>query len=237
MRRHIPFATKRLQLLTQMVCGFKIHHSQALALEETTPQLTLIHPGAMHGRAVHHKAWMVDHPLADVLAMVRTDMVTDERNGLHGVRNRLVSMCQKREAFLRPCPFITLPIDLVGTGVQGGQAMEGTRTLILVLVSVGQVLRLGWPGRGATRARRQGRLLVHRPHQRIRVPRLRVEVNQLEHRGIEGGVPWWLGIEPDMLAPGFPLRRGQHPTHRGGREVLHEASADALPGQCFAIPR
>ena len=121
-------------------------------------------------------------------------------------------------------PFITLPIDLARTGVKGGQEISGARARILVLMSVGKVLRLGWQGWGATRALLQGGLLVHRQHQFIRMQRPRVEVNQLRHGGVEGGIPQLFGIPPDMLPPGFQLMRGQNLAHRGD-------------GDCSAIRR
>ena len=59
MRMLIPFVNELVELRTQVVFGFKIHDSQAFALEDTEPLFHLIHPGAMHGGEVHDKAWML----------------------------------------------------------------------------------------------------------------------------------------------------------------------------------
>ena len=106
-----------------------------------------------------------------------------------------------------------------------------------VLGPVGNVLRLGWPGGGATRARLQGGLLIHREHQLIFTQRARIELDELGDRGIEGRVPWLLGIEPDLLAPRLQLMRGQNPTHGGGGDGLNDPCGDELPRQCGAILR
>ena len=137
MCRPIPFAKTWLALLTQMVFGCNLHDSPALALEATPPRLNVMHPGALHGGEVHPNACMVDPPRSHVFPMMRPAIVADELNGLHGCRNRVVSMVQNRGACLLPLPCRALPIDLAGRGIEGGQEMEGTSTRIVVLVSVG----------------------------------------------------------------------------------------------------
>jgi hypothetical protein len=50
--------------------------------------------------------------------------------------------------------FITVSVDLAGTGVKGGKAIERTRMRVLMLNAVGQVVGLGgqgWDGRGRGR--------------------------------------------------------------------------------------
>jgi hypothetical protein len=100
--------------------------------------------------------------------------------------------------------------------------------------AVGQVVGLGWQGRGAARPRLQGGLLVHGQHQLIRTQRPGVEGNQLRHGGLKGGVPRLLGKEPDMLAPGCELMRGidrQYQVVLSLREPRYGApiSADGSP--------
>ena len=56
--------------------------------------------------------------------------------------------CREGDTLPRTLPFITVPLDLARPGVQGRQAVQGTRPLRLVLVPVGQGRRLGGPGRG-----------------------------------------------------------------------------------------
>ena len=220
-----------------MVFRFKIDDSEAFPLEDREPLFDLIHPRTMSGRKVHPKARMVDEPFLDFLPVMRTDIVTHEMDGADGLVNLRLPHRQHGDEFPLPLAFITVPIDVTRTGVKGGKQSERPSTLLLVLVPVGNVLRLGWQGWGATRARLQGGLLVHGEDPFIRPQGPGVEVNQLGHRGIEGSVPRLLGREPDMLAPGFQWMGGQHPAHGGSGDVLNDPLGDELPRQFGAIPR
>ena len=46
-----------------------------------------------------------------------------------------------------------------------------------------------------------------------------------------------LGLEPDMLGPGFQMMRGQNPAHRSGGDRLDDPLRHKLPGEFGAIPR
>jgi hypothetical protein len=107
---------------------------------------------------VHHKAWMLGQPFSDFVPMMRADIVAHEMNGVDVLVNLRIQHFQKGDAFPLALPLKTLPIDLARTGVKGRKEIEGPSALILVLVPVGNVLRLGWPGRSATRSRLQGGL-------------------------------------------------------------------------------
>ena len=56
----------------------------------------------MHGCEMHDKAWMLGEPSGDLLAMMRTDVVTHEMNRPDVLGNLLVHMFQKGDAFLLP---------------------------------------------------------------------------------------------------------------------------------------
>jgi hypothetical protein len=143
----IPFTNERFQLCPQVVVGCKIHDAQALALKNTQPLLHLIHPGTMHGREVHHNAWMLGYPRPDFLAMMRTDMIAHQMNRVDVGVNLCLHRFQEGDKLPLTLPFLTVPIDLARPGVKGRTEMQGTRPCILVLVPVGQVLRPGWQGR------------------------------------------------------------------------------------------
>jgi hypothetical protein len=87
-----------------------------------------------------------------------------------------------------------------------------------------------------TRSRRQRGLLVHRQYHLIRTQRPGVELKERGHGGIEGGISRRLGIQPDMLAPGFELRCRQNPSHGGGGDVLNDPVRDQRPRQFGTIP-
>ena len=159
----------------------------------------------MHRCKVHHETWMLGQPCADFFAMVRADVVTHEMNRADLLVNFPVQRFEKVDELSLALPVITVPVDLARTCVKGRKEIEGPGALVLVLVPVRKVLWLGWAGRSVPRSRLEGGLLVHGQDQFIEMQRPRVEVDQFGHRGIEGGVPRLLGIEPHMMAPGFEL--------------------------------
>ncbi len=83
--------------------------------------------------------------------MMRTDMVTHPMNRPDVLGNLLIQVFKEGDAFLLSLADITLPIDSVGPGIEGRKEVEGARACRLVLIPVGQVLRLRWPGRGQPR--------------------------------------------------------------------------------------
>src|SRR5215207_2164806 len=105
----------------------------------------------MYGCEVHHKPRMLGEPLGDVFAMMRTDIVTHQMDRPDVLSNLPVQVFQEGDAFLLPFAFITLSIDPARTGIKGGKEVEGASAFVLVLIPVGQVLRLSWPGLGQPR--------------------------------------------------------------------------------------
>jgi hypothetical protein len=168
--------------------------------------------------------------------MMRTDMVADDLNGADVLVKLCVHRFQNGDAFSLTFPFITVPIDLSRTGVQGGTEIKGPGARIRVLVLGGNILWLGWQGRTVTRSRLQSGVLVHRQYHRIRTQRPCVEVNQRGHGGLEGGISRLRGLQPDMLAPGFELMGRQNPSYGGGGDVFNDPVRAQLPRQFATIP-
>ena len=179
---------------------------------------------------------MLGEPRPNFLAMMRTDMVTHALNDGEAFVKCCMHDVQKGQAFPLTLPFSTVPIDLARTGVKGCEEIERPGALILMLVPVGNILWLGWEGWGETWSGLQGSLLIHGEDYLIRAQRTGVEVDQLHNSGIEGGVSGLLGMEPQMMAPGLQVMASQNPTHRGGRDVLHNPFGDELVRQFSAIP-
>ena len=96
--------------------------------------------------------------------MMRADVVAHEREGAAALIHLPIQRVPKGHAFPLSLPSLTVPIDRARTGVKGRKKSEGTRALLLGLMPVGDVLRLGGQGGGATRARLQGGLLIHGEH-------------------------------------------------------------------------
>ena len=106
-----------------------------------------------------------------------------------------------------------------------------------MLMPVGKVPRLsGLRGMQTTTGLQRGLLINGQDHLVI-MQWTRVEVDELGDGGIKGGVPWFLGIEPEMMAPRLEVMVGQNPPHGGGRDVLNDPLRDELVRQFDAIPR
>jgi len=233
----MPFLHALVQLGTKMICGCKIHHAQAFALEDTAPRFHWMHPGALHRGNVHDNAWMLREPHADLLAMRRTDMVAHQLKRADGLIDCPIHRFKKGDAFPWSFTVSTVPIDLARTGIKGGHEMQRPGPLVLLRHVVGPVVGLRWEGRGKSGPRWPRGLLVHREAYRIRPEGTGVEVNQVGDGGTAGSVPRGFGVPPQMLTPGLQLRRGQHPPHRRGRDVLHDPLGAELPRQLVTIPR
>ena len=80
--------------------------------------------------------------------MMRTDIIAHQMNRPDVLSHLPVQVFEEGDAFLLPFAFITLAIDPARTGIKGGKEVEGASTFVLVLIPVGPVLRLRWPGRG-----------------------------------------------------------------------------------------
>jgi hypothetical protein len=168
--------------------------------------------------------------------MLRPDMVTDQMNRPDVLSTLLSQVFQAGEAFLLPLACLTLAIDLARPGRKGRTEVEGASACVLVLRAMGPVLRLRWPGRSAPRPRLPRGLRLPREDDRGLVEWPRVEIDPVGDRGIKVVIAWVLGIQPEMRAPGLPLRRGQEPADGRGRDVCHEPSRDTLPRQRGTIP-
>ena len=233
----IPFFNELIELGAKRIFGCKIHHAYAFALEDTAPLCHVIHPGAMHGREVHANAWMMSQPRSDLLPLRRPDMVAPQMNRADILFNLDIHGFEKGHAFPLPLAVITVPVDFARTAVEGGTERERPCPLILRLDAVGQVVRLGGPGRSQSGPRLQGGLLVDSEHQFLRSEGTGIEAHQVGDAGRAGGGPRRFGVQPQLLAPGLQLRGGQHPSHRGGRELLHAPIGDELTREFGTIPR
>jgi hypothetical protein len=191
----------------------------------------------MNRREVHDNARGFLQPLADFFAVMRADVIAHEMNRLDGLVNRRVSRCKKGDAFLLTLAWGTLPIDCSRPGLDGRESIQGPAALVCVLMPSGKVPGWRGPCGRETRTRRQGGCLIHGQDDFVIRPWTRVEVDEGREGGIKDGVPWSLGREPAMRAPGLQMRAGQKPPHRGGGDRLHHARRDELVGQCRALPR
>jgi hypothetical protein len=142
----IPFLNELFKLQTKLVFRFKSDDPQAFTLENAEPLFHLIHPGAMHGPAVQDKAQILGHPLGHRVAMLCTDVVTDEMNRLDRLFNLSIQLFKKGDEFLLGFALITLPIDLTRPSIKSGKQIQGSSTLVFMFKAVGPRAGLGWGG-------------------------------------------------------------------------------------------
>src|ERR1700752_4831520 len=104
---------------------------------------------------------MIGEPSGDFLTIMCTNIVTHEMNGLDVLGDLPIQMFQQCHEFLLPLACITLPIDLTGTGIEGGKEVESASACVCMFVPIGQVVGLSWQSWGRARPRLQRGLLVH----------------------------------------------------------------------------
>ena len=118
MRVLIPFTNELFDLGLERLLRVKLSDPQAFALEDAEPRLDLVHPGAGHRREVKDQAEVLGEPLADCLAVVRTDMIAHEMNRLDRGDNLRVQLFQKGDEFLLTLTGGTVPKDGARTGIE-----------------------------------------------------------------------------------------------------------------------
>ncbi len=191
----------------------------------------------MHGREVPDNAWMMTQPLSDLLPMMRTNSVAHQMNRVEVLIDFHLHRFENGDECSLPLPVITAPGDLARPGVEGGNESQRPRPLVRMLHAGGQVVGLGWQGRGRSGPRLQGGLLVDGEPQLSSLAGTGIEVNQVGDGGLEGGVPGAVGVQPQRLAPGLQRMGGENPPPRGGRAILHDPIGDALTHEFGTIPR
>jgi hypothetical protein len=91
---------------------------------------------------------MMRQPLSDLFAMMGTDIIAYQMNRADTLLNLDIHGFEKGDEFSLPLAVITVPVDLARTSIEGGKEIECSRPLVLMLDAVGQVVGLGWQGRG-----------------------------------------------------------------------------------------
>jgi hypothetical protein len=93
---------------------------------------------------MNDKPWMIGEPSGHFFPMMCTNIVTHKMNRLDGLSNLSVQVFQKSDEFSLPFACITLPVDLPGTGIEGGNEVERSSACVLMFVPIGQVVGLSW---------------------------------------------------------------------------------------------
>ena len=232
----IPFANKLAQLGVEVLLRVKVGDAQALALEDAEPLLHLIHPRAVHGRKVEDKARVFCEPLSHFFAVMRTDIVAHEMNGLDVLPNLHIQLLKECYELLLTLAWVTLPKDLARTSVEGGKKVQGSAALVFMLMPSRYVPRLSRLRRMQTTTRLQRGFFVDGQDHLVIMQWTRVEIDECRDSRIKSGVPWVLGIQPEMVAPRLELVAGQNPPHGRHGNVLNKLRCDELTRQFGAIP-
>jgi hypothetical protein len=231
----MPFGNKRHHAWRQVLLVRNLGHPPSCALHDRKPLLDLVHPGTMHRRNMQHKAPVCGQPGLDLLALVHPYIVKPHVNGRDRRGHLALHMFPQDDAFHRPLARRCGGVDSTRARSQPGQPVQRSRAGLRVFHPHGSA-GLGCPGwRFAGPWVQTGVLVDAQAH----FPRP-------QRTGIPGGNRPDLSREcrltgdrrgqPQMVAPWLQLRMGQNPLDRVGRDRLHHAGADQLPGQCRAIP-
>jgi hypothetical protein len=164
------------------------------------------------------------------------DMIAHELNRLDLGDNLCVPLFQNGDEFLLTLARVTLPQDDARTGVECGKYMQGPTALIFMLIAMGNIPRLSGPRRSKTRTRLSGGFLINGQDHLVILQETCVEVDELRDGGIKDGIAWVLGIQPEMMAPGFEVMARQNPPDGRGGDTLNHALSDELARQFGAIP-
>ncbi len=156
----IPFGDKSQQAFRKMFLVRKIGDLQPLPLQDREPLLHLIHPGAMHGGKVEHKAWMFGQPGLHLFALMHPEIIEDHMNGRDGRDNLPIHMLQERDEFHLPFPLGRRGVDLARARIKTGKKVQGTLAGVLVFDPHGLARLCGQRGSFARPGLQTG-FLVH----------------------------------------------------------------------------
>jgi len=133
----IPCGDKSQQAFRKRFLVRNIGDLQPLPLQDREPLLHVIHPGAMHGGKVEHKAWMFGQPGLHLFALMHPEMIEDHMHGRDGRDNLPIHMRQEREAFHLPFPLGRGGVDLARARIKTGKEVQGSLAGVLVFDSDG----------------------------------------------------------------------------------------------------
>ena len=131
----IPFCDKRQQPFRKMFFVRKIGNAQPFALQNREPLLYLVHPGAMHGRKVKYKAWMLAQPGLHLLALVHPEIIEHHMNQGDCRGNGPLQMLQKGDEFPLPLALGRRGIYLPRPRIKTRKQIQRTFADILMLNS------------------------------------------------------------------------------------------------------
>ena len=231
----IPFGHKRHQTFRKVFLVRKIGDLQPLTLQDREPLLNLVHPGAMHGWKVEHKTWMFGQPSLHLFALMHPKIIEHHMDRRDSRSSLPIHMFQKRDKFHLPFPLGRRGVDLPCPRIKSGKEVQSPLAGILVFNPDG-LARLGGQGWRFACPGLQTGFLVDAQHHFPHPQGARIEGDNFVHLGRKGRIPWDVGRQPQMMAPGFQLVVRQNPLDRLWGDGLHNAIVDQLPRQFCAIP-
>lgn len=209
----VPFANELLDLRLKVGLGLEVSDAETLPLENREPLLYLVHPGTVDRGEMKDEARMPLQPFADLLAMVRRDVVADEVNRLDRLGDLRFEMLEKGDKFLLSLAPVTLPVNASSPRVEPGEQVQGALSTVLVFDPVGDTW-LRWLRVVKAQTGLEGGLFVGADDDLVRSQRSRVEPDHLTHPRVEFSIPGVFGGQPHVVAPGLQLVVGEYATNR-----------------------
>ena len=164
-------------------------------------------------------------------------MIAHEMNRLEGWRHLHIPRLKACHALLLTRAWGPVPQDLARTGGDGGPDGQGAAARVCMRMPGRHGPRRGRRRRRHTTTRRHSGCCVDGQDHLVITPGTRVELAACRDGRIQGGVPWGLGIPPEMVAPRLERRAGAHPPPGRPGDVRNQRRRHELACPCGAIPR
>ena len=223
------------QLVAKVGFGDAIRNPQSLALQNTEPLFHLVHPGTVHRRMREVKPGMGRKPHLDLLACMHPEIIQDDMNPGDLGRDLRIEEFQKLDELDLPFAFLTLTIDLAGTGIKRCKQVEGPLAPVL-LFHPDRLIGTCGKGRRPSRAWLQGGFLIDTQDHLVRHQRPGLQVAD----GLDGMAACFItrhfGTQPGMLAPRFQAVMRQHSAHGLQGDLIDHVAGHQLAGDLNAIP-
>jgi len=122
----IPFGHKSHQAFRKMLLVRNIGDLQPLPLQDRKPLFDLVHPGAMYGGKVAHKARMFGQPGLHLFALMHPYIIEYHMHRRDSRGSLPVHMLQKSDAFHLPFPLGCRGVDRARARIKTGKEVQGT---------------------------------------------------------------------------------------------------------------
>lgn len=197
----VPLLNEVFDFGSQIVFGFEIHNAKPFSFKDAKPLFDLVDPRTVRGSEVELEPRMSLEPFAHLLSMMRGDVVDNEMDPGSPFRDFLFQSLQEGDEFPLTLPVVGFSVDATGSGVKGGEQLQGSGPLVLMFHLIGTVARLGRSSDLGAGPRLLGSLLIDTQHHFPRAQGTSIQVNNLVDGTIERSVSRRFRRKPHVATP------------------------------------